>query len=121
MGQLLTFGLLAGVLLAASAFVVLPAVYGEQFSAAAWPAAVISLGLVAEPAAGVASGFLLGSGRPGLNSLVLGGGFAVTLVLDLLLIPRHGSLGAAWASAVAYLTTDVLLIQAWRRLSQEQP
>ena len=110
-GQLLAFGVLAGVLLAASAFVVLPAVYGEQFSAAALPAAVISLGLVAEPAAGVASGFLLGSGRPGLNSLVLGGGFAVTLVLDLLLIPRHGSLGAAWASAVAYLTTDVLLIR----------
>lgn len=120
-GQLLAFGVLAGVLLAASAFVVLPAVYGEQFSAAALPAAVISLGLVAEPAAGVASGFLLGSGRPGLNSVVLGGGFAVTLVLDLLLIPRHGSLGAAWASAVAYLTTDVLLIRAWRRLSQEQP
>ena len=120
MGRLLAFGVFAGVLLAASAFVVLPAVYGEQFSSAAWPAAVISLGLVAEPAAGVASGFLLGSGRPGLNSLVLGGGFAVTLALDLLLIPRHGSLGAAWASAVAYLTTDVLLIHAWRRLSQEQ-
>jgi O-antigen/teichoic acid export membrane protein len=120
LGRLLAFGVVAGVLLAASAFVVLPAVYGEQFSSAVLPAAVISLGLVAEPAAGVASGFLLGSGRPGLNSLVLGGGFAVTLVLDLLLIPRHGSLGAAWASAVAYLTTDVLLIRAWRRLSQEQ-
>lgn len=121
LGRLLAFGVFAGALLAAGAFVVLPAVYGEQFSSAVLPAAVISLGLVAEPAAGVASGFLLGSGRPGLNSLVLGGGFAVTLVLDLLLIPRHGSLGAAGASAVAYLTTDVLLIRAWRRLSRGQP
>jgi Na+-driven multidrug efflux pump len=77
----------------------------------------ISLGLVVEPAAGVASGYLLGCGRPGLNSLILGGGFLVTLVLDVLLIPRYGSLGAAWASAAAYLVTDLLLVQAWRRVA----
>jgi O-antigen/teichoic acid export membrane protein len=117
--RLLALGVVSGVLLAASAFVVLPLVYGEQFRAAAPPAAWISLGLVVGPAAGVASGYLLGAGRPGLNSAILGGGFLVTLVLDVLLIPRHGSLGAAWASMVAYLTTDLLLVQAWRHLSRE--
>ena len=116
-GRLLALGVAAAVLVASSAALVLPLAYGELFRAAVWPAVWICLGLVLEPAAGVGSGYLLGTGRPGLSSLVLGGGFAVTLVLDLLLIPRHGSLGAAWASAVAYLVTDVLLVVAWRRLS----
>lgn len=116
-GRLVAVGAVAAVVVASSAAVVLPFAYGELFRDAVWPAVWISLGLVLEPAAGVASGYLLGAGRPGLSSLILGGGFLVTLALDLLLIPRHGSLGAAWASAVAYLVTDVLLVWAWRRIS----
>ena len=120
-GRLVALGAVAAVVVAGSATVVLPLLYGEAFRDAVLPAVWICLGLVVEPAAGVASGYLLGSGRPGLNSLILGGGFIVTLVLDLLLIPRHGSLGAAWASAVAYLVTDVLLVRSWRRLVRRTP
>jgi Na+-driven multidrug efflux pump len=58
----------------------------------------------------VASAYLYARGRPGVNSLVLGVGLLLTVVLDLLLIPAHGALGAAWASTAAYLVTDALLI-----------
>ena len=112
--RLIGLGVLAAVLVAGSAAFVLPFVYGEEFRSAVWPAAWIALGLSFQPAAGIASGFLLGAGRPGLNSLILGAGFGITLVLDLLLIPRHSSLGAAWASAAAYAATDLLLVSAWR-------
>jgi Na+-driven multidrug efflux pump len=44
-------------------------------------------------------------------------GVAVTVALDLVLIPRHGATGAAVASAVAYLTTTGALLIAFRRLS----
>lgn len=113
---LLGLGTAMAAVVAAGGFLVLPALYGEDFRAACWPAAWIALGLMAEPAAGVASGFLLGTGRPGLNSTILGAGFVVTVALDAVLIPTHGSDGAAWASAVAYLVTDVLLVRAWCRL-----
>jgi peptidoglycan biosynthesis protein MviN/MurJ (putative lipid II flippase) len=38
----------------------------------------------------------------------------VTVVLDLLLIPRFGAVGAAAASSAAYMTTTgVLLVMFW--------
>ena len=111
-------GVVLAAVIAASGFLVLPFLYGDGFESARWPAAWIAMGLLAEPAAGVASGFLLGTGRPGLNSLILGAGFVVTLALDIALIPVHGSNGAAWASAASYLVTDVLLVWAWFRLRE---
>lgn len=118
MAPLLGGGLMMAAALSLLASPLFPWVFGEQFRPAIWPAIIILCGLVAEPAAGVGSAFLLGSGRPGLNSLLLGAGLVVTLVLDLLLIPAHGAVGAAWASAVAYLLTDVLLILVMLRLTK---
>jgi Na+-driven multidrug efflux pump len=43
----------------------------------------------------------------------------VTVVLDIVLIPGHGAVGAAIASAVAYLTTTGALLVAFRRLARE--
>jgi O-antigen/teichoic acid export membrane protein len=118
MVPLLAGGLLVAAALSLMAFPLFPWVFGEQFRDAIWPAVIIVCGLVAEPAAGVGSAFLLGSGRPGLNSLLLGAGLVVTLVLDVLLIPAHAAAGAAWASASAYLLTDVLLVLVMLRLTK---
>lgn len=120
LAKLLAMGVLLAAVVAASGFLVIPALYGDEFEAARWPAAWIALGLLAQPAAGVASGFLLGTGRPGRNSAILGAGFVVTLTLDIALIPAHGFNGAAWASAASYLVTDVLLVRAWRRLRRDE-
>jgi O-antigen/teichoic acid export membrane protein len=118
--RLLAMGVVMAAFVAASGFLVIPLLYGDGFESARWPAAWIALGLLAQPASGVASGFLLGTGRPGLNSAILGAGFVVTLALDIALIPAHGSNGAAWASAASYLVTDVLLVRAWCRLREDE-
>jgi O-antigen/teichoic acid export membrane protein len=91
--------------------------YGEQFDAAVTPARVLLVGMLLAGASGVASAYLYGRGTPGLNSIVLGLGLVVTVVLDLLLIPQFGALGAAVASTAAYLATDGLLIVLLVRLS----
>lgn len=92
--------------------------YGEQFGAAVAPARVLLAGMLLAGASGVASAYLYGRGTPGLNSIVLGIGLVITVVLDLLLIPSHGALGAAAASTAAYLVTDALLIVFLLRLSR---
>lgn len=104
--------------LAAAAGVVLPAVYGAEFAAAVTPAWILLGGLVLQGASGLATAYLYGTGRPGLSSLGLGVGLAMTIVLDFLLIPHFGTIGAATASTVAYLSSDLMLITFFLRSSR---
>lgn len=103
----------AAVPLALSAPFIVPAVFGEDFRPAIVPAQILLLGLSIEGVAGVITAFLYGRGRPGLNSLATGAGLLLTVILDILLIPTLGAVGAAWASTVAYLTTTGMLILWW--------
>jgi O-antigen/teichoic acid export membrane protein len=50
----------------------------------------------------VVTGALRGRDRPGTASILTGLTLIVTIVLDLILIPRHGIVGAAIASSCAY-------------------
>jgi O-antigen/teichoic acid export membrane protein len=94
----------------------IPAFYGSRFDAAVLPTRIILIGLTLDGVAGLIGGFLYGVGRPGLNSCAMGLGLAVTVVLDVLLIPRHAATGAAIASAVAYTVTSAALIWFFWRL-----
>lgn len=97
---------------------VITLLYGAQFADAVPQVHVLLAGMMLGGAAGVASAYLYARGRPGTNSLALGMGLAVTVVLDLVLIPAHGALGAAWASTTAYLLADAVLIGTVLRLTR---
>jgi O-antigen/teichoic acid export membrane protein len=97
--------------------VVLPLVYGSDFKASAGPACLLLAGLTGGVASGIVSAYLSGIGRPGLNSLAIGTGLVVTVVLDVLLIPRWHVMGAAAASTITYLTTTIALLVLFRRTS----
>ena len=101
--------------LAAATYIALPILYGKAFQSAVTPAEIIIIGLSVEGAAAVASAFLLGQGRPGLNSVGMGVGATITVTLDVILIPRYGALGGAITSAVTYLTTTLVLVILARR------
>jgi O-antigen/teichoic acid export membrane protein len=116
---LLSVGIVLPLWLAAG--LVIPALYGAAFEGAVTPAQIILLGLVVEGVGAVVSAFLYGIGRPGLNSLAMGAGLVVTVVLDLLLIPRFEAVGAAAASAVAYLTSTLVLVWFFWRLGRSRP
>ena len=96
--------------LAVATYIALPILYGRAFRSAVTPAEIIIIGLSVEGAAAVASAFLLGRGRPGLNSVGMGVGATITVTLDAILIPRYGALGGAITSAVTYLTTTMVLV-----------
>ena len=74
--------------LAAATLVALPILYGQAYRGAITPAEIIIIGLSVEGAAAVASAYLVGIGRPGLNSVGMGVGTIITVTLDVILIPR---------------------------------
>jgi O-antigen/teichoic acid export membrane protein len=117
----LTGIMIAAVPVALLAAPVMRLLYGASFGAAVTPARVLVAGMVLAGGSGVASAYLYGRGTPGLNSIVLGAGLVITVVLDVTLIPRYGALGAAVASTAAYLSTDALLIGLLLRLSAAAP
>jgi O-antigen/teichoic acid export membrane protein len=104
--------------LAAGAAFLLPTIYGPAFEGAVVPTYILLFGLSGVSIQGVITAFLYGDGRPGLTSLALSGGLVVTVVLDLLLIPRFGVMGAAVASCAAYLTTTALLVAFFVRVTR---
>lgn len=106
---------------AAGAYVGLPILYGEAFRAAVTPAEIIIIGLSIEGAAAVSSAYLIGRGRPGLNSIGMGAGAAITVTLDVILIPRYGAVGGAITSAITYLTTTMVLVWLTRRTLSGRP
>jgi O-antigen/teichoic acid export membrane protein len=109
--------LLAAIPVALLTSPVMRLLYGAAFGPAVAPARVLLAGMLLAGASGVASAYLYGRGTPGLNSIVLGIGLVITVVLDVLLIPTHGAMGAAIASTAAYLSTDAVLIGLLLRLS----
>jgi O-antigen/teichoic acid export membrane protein len=109
--------LVCAALLALAAPLLLPFLYGSSFDGAVGLAQILLIGLSIEGAAGVVSAFLYGIGRPGLNSIAMGAGVVLTVVLDLVLVPRWGATGAAVASAAAYLTTTGSLVVVFRVLA----
>lgn len=111
----LVMPLIFAVPLALLAAPLLPLVYGHAFHSAIVPAVILLGGLLGDVAAGLISAYLFGIGRPGWNSLAIGVGVVATVVGDLLLIPRYGAIGAAIASCLAYVATDVALFVFFRR------
>ena len=97
------------------ACIAIPVLFGTRFHSAVVPAVILVLGLAPEGAAAVSSAYLLGSGRPGLNSFAMGMGVVVTVGLDLVLIPAHRAIGAAIATTAAYLVTTGILVVLQRR------
>jgi len=108
----LIFTVLAAIPLAV-AVPLLPYVYGQAFTSAMLPAYILLFGLIGEGVAGLVSAYLYAVGRPGANSLALGVSVVVTIVLDLTLIPRYHAVGAAVASAVAYLVSSAALVACY--------
>jgi O-antigen/teichoic acid export membrane protein len=104
--------MLAAVPLAA-AVPLLPYVYGHAFLTAMIPAYILIFGLIGEGVAGLVSAYLYAVGRPGANSLALTVSVLVTIVGDVTLIPHYHAVGAAIASAAAYLTSSGALLACY--------
>ncbi len=94
-----------------------PLVFGEPFRAVPRLMAILIFGVVPYSVAKVLAGYLSGIRALGLNLILASIGLTICLALDLALIPRGGSLGAALATAVAYSVHTILQVVFFKHTS----
>jgi O-antigen/teichoic acid export membrane protein len=90
--------------------------YGRDFSQAAMVFNILLIGCIPFAATIVLASGLAAKGRQIENTRASFWGLATTVVLDLLLIPRYGMVGAAVASAFSYLVTTAYAARQYSRL-----
>lgn len=92
-------------------------VFSAAFSAAYLPMIWLLPGVVLLGGAKILINEMAGRGFPQYNALSAGIGFVATVVLDVLLIPRWGMRGAAWASSISYAMVFAVafLLYVWVR------
>lgn len=69
---------------------------------------VLLPGILALGITRILGGHFQGSGRPELGTMMVAFSFVETVILDIILIPRMGVLGAAIASSIAYMTSALV-------------
>jgi O-antigen/teichoic acid export membrane protein len=103
----------AAVLGAAAAPWALPWVLGPEFRAAVRPFWILLPGVIAYSVVLSVAQYLQGAKRPQLNTLVSLVGAALTLALNLALIPRFGAEGAAVAFSVTFAVSAGVAVWAF--------
>jgi O-antigen/teichoic acid export membrane protein len=90
--------------------------FGDEFRGATDDLRVLVLGAVGVVALKQLGSALTGQGRPGAASAGISVAFLATVVLDVILIPAHGGLGAAVASSVSYILGGLAIMLIFSKL-----
>ena len=96
-------------------------VFGEDFRGSIVDLRVLALGAFGIVALKLLATALTAQRRPTLGSAAIGVGFISTLVLDVLLIPPYGGLGAALASTLSYTAGGIAVVFIFSRALGTSP
>ena len=97
--------------------VLVEALFGSEFGPAVAPVFWLLPGTVAASGTKILASYIFSQGKPLINSYITMATLALTIALDLILIPPFEVAGAAAASSGAYTLSLVLTLWAYRRLS----
>jgi O-antigen/teichoic acid export membrane protein len=104
-----------GIVMVAAAPFLCVTLYGARFHGSIIDLRLLVPGAVGTLALTVFGNALVAQGRPLLSSLALAAGFACTIILDLVLIPRYTGVGAAIASTIAYTAAGAVMAVVFLR------
>jgi len=90
----------AVLIMSATSSELLSLVYGDEYTEAARPLSILVFGLALLTVFLVLSHMVMGSGRPGVVFVIASSLVAMDIALNVVLVPRHGLVGAAWATTL---------------------
>ena len=109
--------ILAAVLFVAAGPVV-DVLYSTRFSASAAVVRILAPGIVLFAGARVLGNDIAARGRPLVNSVFAGASVVCNIALNVVLIPRYGIDGAAWASTASYSLLFLVTAAAYRHIAK---
>nr|WP_234713035.1 oligosaccharide flippase family protein [Mycolicibacterium neoaurum] len=113
----LATGLIAGAFTLAAPYAI-PTVFGDQFEGAVVVTALLLLAVTVGTPGSLAGAGLAAIGRPGMRSLSLAIAAVTAIAALVLLAPRWGAVGAAYATLIGNLVSSNVCIAIWCRLTK---
>lgn len=93
-------------------------IFSNEFRDAIIPFQILLIGSVAFSVARVISSDLAGRGKPIVDNYVGLFSTVLNVILNILLIPRMGITGAAWASSITYSLSSILMLLIYSSISK---
>lgn len=90
--------------------ILLVLLYGKEFTNSAAPFKILLIGMIFTAMSQLFSIMLFSKGRNNVALLANSVGLVSTVILDLLLIPKYGIIGAAWATSASYFALFLVLL-----------
>ncbi|MEE9372257.1 MAG: polysaccharide biosynthesis C-terminal domain-containing protein [Saprospiraceae bacterium] len=91
--------------------------YGQEFAKSAFVFIILLIGTIPFCLSVVYGSFLAGTNNMKINMMSAFIGLVITLVLDIILIPIYGSIGAAIASSFSYLFSTFYLVLKMKKIT----
>jgi O-antigen/teichoic acid export membrane protein len=88
-----------------------------QFTGSINPFLFLLPGVVIFSLTNVLATYLTAAGKPGYNAAIAFISFLFTVIFDILLIPRYGMSGAAFASGISYTMSSLMTVIVFWRVS----
>jgi O-antigen/teichoic acid export membrane protein len=102
--------ILAALIVASTSWIFIPVLFGNQFSDAVPATQILAVGVIFISQRLVYSNYFKATDQMQTPIKAAWGGVVITILLDLLLIPRWGIIGASIATVMAYGFTSAFLV-----------
>jgi O-antigen/teichoic acid export membrane protein len=111
----LTIALSAAVVIIGTSWIFVPLFFGKAFVYAVPATQILAIGIIFISQRLVFTGYFKAINEMRYPIRAAWAGVVITVILDILLIPGYGIIGAAWATIIAYGTTVVFLMSVAKR------
>jgi O-antigen/teichoic acid export membrane protein len=97
---------------------IIPLVYGAEYSLSSNYLKILIIGSVPYTTSMIIASYFLGVNKPKLNLWSSFIGFLITLVLNVIFIPKFGVIGAAWTTSTSYIITTAIVVFLYLRQNE---
>ena len=106
----ISIAIIAAVLIISTSWIFIPLLFGGQFRQAIPATQILAIGIIFISQRLVFTGYFKAINKMRFPMQASWAGVVMTVILDIVLIPVFGIIGAAWATTIAYATTSIYLV-----------